>query len=201
MSRCRRDPSLVLRSVEGDLTPAEALRLARHVEACTACRIVLAREARLARMLDELHDPVEVDETFFQAVMASLPDRPALPSAEAAARARRRRGLKLAGLTSLTALAFGLASRIAPTVRLDLAAPSMPRFSPEETSVWLSFLGSAARWVSMTAQSLAWTGSTEALGPRTLGVLGLEAAMMGAAVLLAVSGALALASRVGSRAS
>lgn len=201
MSRCRRTQPLIARSLEGDLAPAEALRLARHLEACTACRIVSARQARLARMLDDLHDPVDVDETFFATVMASLPDRPALPSVEVASRSRWRRGLKLASFAFLTTLGFGIASRIAPSVRLDLAAPSMPRFSPEETGGWLSFFGSAAQWIRVTAQSLAWTGPTEALGPRMLGVLSLEAALLGAAVLLAVSGALALASRAGSRAS
>jgi hypothetical protein len=201
VKRCRGFEPLIHASVEGETVPADALRLARHLDACTACRIVMAREVRLAAMLDDLHDPIDVDESFFQAVMASLPERAARPAGVASPRARYRRGLKLAGLASLATLGGGLAARILPSVRLDLSTPAMPRFSPEETDGWLSLFGSAAQWIQVTAQSLAWTGSPEAFGPHTLGVLSLEAAMLGAAILLAVSGALMLASKAGTRVS
>ena len=53
MSGCARIRPLIVRSVDGDLDPGEALRLAGHLTNCTVCRIVLARESRLAEMLDD----------------------------------------------------------------------------------------------------------------------------------------------------
>ena len=201
MSRCRSFRGLVHASVEGELAPAEALRLAHHVEACTACRILLARESRLAAMLDGLPDAVEVDESFFRGVMASLPERAPVPAALATRRQRMRRGLKLAGFTGLAALAGAVGARVVPSLRLDLASPAMPRFSPEDTDGWLSVFGSAVQWVKVTAQSLAWAGTHDAFGPRALGLVSLETAMLSAAAFLAISGALMLTARSRSRAS
>jgi hypothetical protein len=201
MSRCRPYHKLVHGSVEGELAPADALKLAGHVHVCTACRILLARESRLASMLDGLPDAVEVDERFFRSVMASLPERAPVPAALATRRLRLRRGLKLAGFTSLAALAGAAAARVVPSLRFDLASPAMPRFSPEDADGWLSVFGSAAQWVKVTAQSLAWASSPEALSPRALGVLSLETAMLSAAAVLAISGALMLTARDRSRAS
>ena len=201
MSRCGGMKPLIQASAEGDTLPADALRVARHVRDCTACRILLARESRLKRMLDDLDEPIEVDETFFRAVMASLPERTPQSPARVSASVRARRGLKLAGLGALAALGGGMAARVLPSLRLDLTTPSMPRFSPEDTDGWFSLFGSAAQWVRVTAQSLAWAGSPEGFGPRAIGLMSIEAAMLGAAIVLAISGALMLASRVGSRAS
>ncbi len=201
MRACRRIRPWIARSVDAELAPAEALRLARHIERCTSCRIVLAREARLAAMLDGLDDPVIVDESFFGAVMAALPELPVRSAVEVSRRARWRRGLKLATLASIAVLGCGLASRALLSLRFDVATAAMPRFTPDDANGWISFLGSAAQWIRMTAQSMAWAGSSGELGPRTIGVLSLEAAVVCAAALLAVSGALALATRAGSRAS
>ncbi|HEX4825019.1 MAG TPA: zf-HC2 domain-containing protein [Candidatus Polarisedimenticolaceae bacterium] len=198
MSRCRSHRSLIVASLEGEIAPADALRLARHLHACTACRIVMARESRLAGALDDLGDPVEVDERVFQAVMAALPDRAPWPSPLAR---NVRRGLKIAGSASVVVGAAALAARLLPSLRFDLATPSLPRFTPEETDGWLSLFGSAAQWVRVTAQSLAWVSAPETFSARTVGVLSLEAALLGAAAFLAVSGALVVASRAGSRAS
>jgi hypothetical protein len=187
--------------VDGDLEPAEALRLARHLGACTACRIVQAREARLAEMLEGVDDACAVDESFFQAVMDSLPEHPLKPAGEASRRTRWRRGLRLASVAALTALGAGLAARVLPFLRMDVATPAMPRFAPEDPDGWISLIGSAAQWIRMTAQSVAWAGSSSALSPWTVGALSLGAALAGAAALLAVSGALAWATRTSSRAS
>jgi len=146
-----------------------------------------------------IDDPVEVDEGFLAAVMASLPERVPPPTAAVSPRTRFRRGLKLAGLGALATMGGGLAARVLPSLRLDLSAPAMPRFSPEDGDGWFSLLGSAVQWVRVTAQSIAWIGSPEGLGLHALSVLSLEAALLGAAVFLAVSGALVLASRAGSR--
>jgi hypothetical protein len=191
----------IVRCVDRDLEPDEALHLARHLEACTACRIVLARETHLAAMLDGVDDAFGVDESFFAAVMASLPERPSRPAVEVQRRARRRRGLRLAALGSVVALGAGLAARALPSLRLDVATPAMPRFTPDETDGWISLIGSAAQWIRMTAQSVAWAGSSGAWGAWTIGALSLSAALTGAAALLAVSGALAWATRTSSRAS
>lgn len=158
----------------------------------------MARESRLAGALDDLGDPVEVDERVFQAVMAALPDRAPWPSPLAR---NVRRGLKIAGSASVVVGAAALAARLLPSLRFDLATPSLPRFTPEETDGWLSLFGSAAQWVRVTAQSLAWVSAPETFSARTVGVLSLEAALLGAAAFLAVSGALVVASRAGSRAS
>lgn len=199
MRRCASYRRAIVASIEGDLAPKDALRLASHLHDCTACRIVSARETRLASMLDDLGDPVEVDESFLQAVMASLPERASRPVSTTPARARLRRGLKLAGMAGLVTMTAALAARVLPSLHVDVATPAMPRFSPEETDGWLSLFGSAAQWVRVTAQSLAWTGSAEAMGPRTIGVLSLELALLGAACALGLSGALMLAARVTSR--
>lgn len=177
------------------------MRLARHIERCTSCRIVLAREMRLAAMLDGLDDPVNVDESFFGAVMAALPELPVRPVVEVSRRARWRRGLRLAAFASMAVLGGGLASRALLSLHLDVATAAMPRFTPDDADGWISYIGSAAQWIRMTAQSMAWAGSSSALGPRTLGVLSLEAAVVCAAALLAVSGALAWVTRAGSRVS
>ena len=201
MNGCRRSKAWIVRSVDGDLEPAEALRLARHLASCTACRIVEAKEARLTEMLDGDDDAFAVDESFFLAVMASLPDRPMRSAADMSRQARWRRGLRLASVASLTALATGLAARWVPSLRMDLATPAMPRFAADDTDGWISILGSAAQWIRMTAQSVAWAGSSSALSPWTIGALSLGAVLAGAAALLAVSGALAWVTRAGSRAS
>jgi hypothetical protein len=104
-------------------------------------------------------------------------------------------------LGSVAALGTGLAARLLPSLRLDVATPAMPRFTPDDTDGWISFIGSAAQWIRMTAQSVAWTGSSGAWGPWTIGALSLSAALVCAATLVALSGALAWATRTGSRAS
>lgn len=201
MSRCGRIRPWIVRSVDGDLEPREALRLARHLATCTACRIVLARESRLAEMLDGVDDACGVDESFFGAVMASLPERPLRSPGALSRKARWRRGLRLATWGSVAALGAALAARVLPSLRLDVATPAMPRFTPDETEGWISLIGSAAQWIRMTAQSVAWAGSSGAWSAWTIGALSLWAAVAAAATLLALSGALAWATRIRSRTS
>jgi len=201
MSRCERIRPSIARSVDGELGPAEALRLARHVATCTACRIVLAKEARLAEMLDGADDPLPVDESFFEAVMAALPDRVVAPSAEASRRLRWRRGLRLASLGSLLALGAGLAARLLPSLHMDVATPAMPRFTPDDTGGLITMIGTAAQWIRMTAQSVAWAGSSTAFSPWSVGALSLGAVLAAGLTWLAVSGALAWVVRPNSRVS
>lgn len=201
MSRCRRLRPLLFRFVDADLRPDEALRLARHLDLCTACRILVARERRLAEALDGLEDALDVDASFFESVMASLPARPARAAAPDRAAARWRRGLKLAGVASMTAVGAGLAARVLPSVRFDLATPSMPRFTPETCDGWLGLFGSAAQWVRVAAESLAWSGSGSGPGGAPLGVLALETVFAALFVVIAASAGVALMARAGSRAS
>jgi len=190
LSGCERARPLLVRSVEGELAPRAALRLARHVEACTACRILLARERRLAQVLDGLDDVVPVDASFFDSVMASLPERPAA-SPVPTRRERLRRGLRLAGLCAGLVASGGLAARFLPFLRFDLATPAMPRFAGDDTEGWISVVGSAAQWVRMTAQTLSWSIPAGSLGKLAL-TLAVEAILVGAVVALATSAAVVL---------
>jgi anti-sigma factor RsiW len=80
------------RVADGEASPREAMLAARHVSDCTACRITLAREVRLAAMLEQgLDDPLQVGEDFVRAVMDSLPQGPPPP------RQRSARGLPALG--------------------------------------------------------------------------------------------------------
>ncbi len=201
MSGCRRIRPLIVRSVDGDLEPGEAFRLARHLTTCTACRIVLARESRLAAMLDGAADAFNVDESFFGTVMASLPDRPVRPALELSRETRWKRGLRLAAWATIAALCGGLGARVLPSLRLDVAAPAMPRFTPDDTEGLISLIGVAAQWIRMTAQSVAWSSSSGTWGAFAIGALSLSAVVAALATLLTVSGALAWVSRTRSRAS
>ena len=152
-------------------------------------------------MLDGAADAVGVDESFFATVMASLPDRPVRPALELKRETRRKRGLRLASWGAMAALGGGLAARILPSLRLDVAAPAMPRFTPDDTDGLISVIGLAAQWIRMTAQSVAWAGSSGAWGALTIGAFSLSVALAALATALTVSGALAWVSRTGSRAS
>jgi anti-sigma factor RsiW len=201
VSACRRARPFIVPSVEGELAPKAALRLARHVEACTACRILLARERRLAQVLDGLDDVVPVDASFFDAVMASLPDRPQPSGTTPSRRERLRRGLRLAGLSAAVVAGGGLAARFLPFLRFDLAAPAMPRFAGDEAEGWFTFFGSAAQWVRMTAQTVSWPAPSGAVAARHALTQAVEAVLVGAAVALAMSAAAVLRRGPDSRAS
>ena len=102
MSRCDSYAPLLSRVAEGEAGPNEAMRAARHLSGCTACRINLARERRLAAILEDgLEDSVPVGEDFVRAVMDNLPAEP--PKSESG-RKKGRRSLKLAGLVGLLGL-------------------------------------------------------------------------------------------------
>ena len=93
MASCDGVRPLLSHVVEGELTPDEAMRVARHLSDCTACKIMLAREHRLAEMLERDLEDLPVGEEFVRSVMDTLPQGP--PPRR---RGRRGwRGLKLAG--------------------------------------------------------------------------------------------------------
>jgi predicted anti-sigma-YlaC factor YlaD len=105
MSDCEPLRPQLSRVAEGEAGPDEAMRVARHLSDCTACRIQLARERRLAAMLeDEWEDQLHVGEGFVRSVMDNLPQGPP-------PRRKKRRHLKLAGLAGMLAVAPLLAAR------------------------------------------------------------------------------------------
>jgi len=112
MSPCEILRSALLRWADGDAEPDEALAIGRHLAECTVCRIVLAREHRLASAMAGLGDPVDVDESFLRDVMATLPAKPPR-------RRGLRRGLRLAGI-ALAAASLGAAVHmLAPTMAVS----------------------------------------------------------------------------------
>ena len=76
MNRCDAIRPLISRHSEGEVTPDEAIEVARHVPDCTACRILLARERRLAEMLATDLEDLPVGEEFVISVMRTLPKDP-----------------------------------------------------------------------------------------------------------------------------
>ena len=93
MKDCALVLPLLARLAEREADPEEAMSVARHLPSCTACRIVLARERRLASMLEGLQK-LPVDEELVDAVMATLPS--AVPHRRTAGTTVNRQGLKLA---------------------------------------------------------------------------------------------------------
>jgi predicted anti-sigma-YlaC factor YlaD len=94
MVDCDRVRPLLFRFHEGEASPEEAMLVARHLSDCTGCRILLARENRLAKILAEEMDDLPVGEDFVRSVMATLPNEP--PPRPITPTQRRLRGLKLA---------------------------------------------------------------------------------------------------------
>lgn len=191
---CTRVRPWIPRYVEGELPPEETLELARHVDRCTPCRIVLARERRLGEILNGIEDPLDVDASFLEGVMAALPERTVPVAIEPAGRRRWRRGLKLAGMSAVAVLGAGALARLAPSLRFDPVAPALPRFTAESADGWLGVLGSTVQWVRLTAETLGW-----GRGPRWGGALSNEGiaalALAAAATVAFASVALALAAR------
>jgi anti-sigma factor RsiW len=107
VNTCDRFRPLLSRFAEGEADPEEALGVARHLAACTACKIVLARERRLHEALEGLGDSVSVDDEFSRLVMAALPAGP-----PPAASRSPRRGLRLAGLVAIGSLGGAVALRL-----------------------------------------------------------------------------------------
>ena len=102
MVACDRVRPLLFRFQEGEASPQEAMLVARHLPDCTGCRILLARESRLAKILAEDLDDLPVGEDFVRSVMATLPNE--LPPLRLKPAKRKLRGLKLAGFMALAAL-------------------------------------------------------------------------------------------------
>lgn len=149
MKECLDLRPVLSRVAEGEACPEEALAAARHLEDCTACRIVLAKERRLARMLEhELDDGVIVGEEFLQRVMERLPEGPPPPR-----RRRNRRGLTVAALTGLSALTAAAASAWS-TAPAGSGGSLIATPIPLGAETWGSQLENAASAASALASAL-----------------------------------------------
>lgn len=180
---CQELAPLLFRVAEREATPDDALRVARHVDRCTGCRIRLARERHLGALLaDELAE-LPVDDRLVDRVMERLP-------AETPRRPRARRGLKLAAWFGAVGLALGL-----PLPQLGLAPASAPGLAVRP--VWdaapveglTQILGATIQILQGAAGSLATLGSLPTFG----GVVALAAATTLIAFLLGSSAALGVA--------
>jgi len=146
MTRCDLITALLPAVAEGDAEPVETVCVARHIETCTRCGILLARERRLSEAIEAIRD-IEVGDLFTTAVMGRLP-------ATFQKRKRDRRGLRLAVVGGLTALAVALAgaSRMGWEAGLPSAAPpSLPADIAEPAAGSMIAL---AQMVLMALQSI-----------------------------------------------
>ncbi len=176
------------RVVEREASPDDALRLARHIPDCTACRILLAREVHLARVLDALDDSIPVEEGFLESVMRSLPHGP--PPAPR----RKGHGLKVAGLAAAL-LGGGAVARLAILLAGGRLATLSPRVDVADTEHFLEALAGIARvaWMVLDRASANLAPDLPALHfyART----GLAAVILGAAAVLTLSTFVALLAR------
>ena len=175
--RCETIAGLLGRVVEGETTPDESYRVARHLPECTPCRILLAREQRLAAALDGLAGPDREDPGLLDRVMASLGKRPA-PKRNRAEKGFARRGLRLAAFLA-TLPALQLVSHVASGWHL-FESPWTAGSPAFET--WTEMLAAAA---GSAAAAFAAVGELSFSAP-----LGLSAATLlaGCATSLALAG-------------
>jgi len=174
MTDCRDVRPCLYRVVEGEASPDEAMRTARHLSDCTGCRILLAREVRLARMLESgLGDQVPVGEDFVRSVMDALPGEP--PPQQ---KPRRSTNLKLASFSALaTLLWLGGLERAATGAHLPVpGAPAFDLGSPGH----VEGLAGVGRLLAVAANA-AWSGLPAVATPD--GILRVGLAVGGSAVL------------------
>jgi hypothetical protein len=164
MSSCERLRPSIFRVVEGEASAREALEVAEHLPGCTACRIRLSRERRLAGALERIEDPLHAGEGFVARIMNALPEGPP-PGAAEALRRGVRRGLKLVAFGGGALLAAGTAVRLLGTEFSGRPLALLPQGGLEGAERLLSGLGGAARVVLMTAGRFAQDGSAQMLGP------------------------------------
>ena len=128
MADCERIRPLLFPYIEREAAPAEAMLVAEHLASCTACKILIARKRRLARMLESgLEDRIPVGEEFVRSVMATLPEGPP----PVARKPRDKRGLRLAGtLAILLGLAPAVAGRL-PAAAADGLGLGLPGLGTE----------------------------------------------------------------------
>jgi anti-sigma factor RsiW len=190
MAECTQIRPLLYQYLEREAGPAEAMDVASHLSGCTACKILLARKRRLARMLEEgLEDSIPVGDEFVSSVMATLPDGP--PPRRPIV--KRNRGLRLAALVGLL-LTLGQTSAgrwpVSAGAWPSLALPNIDTAAGD----W-PFQGilDCVRWVAVTVETL--TGGSPFEVPLTgIGLaVGTTVALIGLVVIVGSSTVLAVA--------
>jgi anti-sigma factor RsiW len=192
MSACQRLRPSLLRAADGEAEPAEALRVARHVASCTACRIVAHRERRLRAAFEGLEDG-PTDHAFLDRVMEALPSAPPPPPIGVEARRLawlRRRRNRVLGL-GLLVTGGGAAVAQAAGAWWSGAGTGLPHLAQVAESG--SALGALVTALLTTAGSFA-PSAIEA--PHVgLPAMAAGAASLGVAGLLALGAAAALGLR------
>jgi hypothetical protein len=148
MASCRPIRAMLPRAAEGELSPSESLRLARHLPRCTACRILLARERRLAEMLDAIEDTLPVHGEFATSVMGALPEGPPPAPTSALTRARRR-GFGIAGIVGLVGLGTAILAQLTRLGPGRGPLPGLPHFTLEGMDSLLEIFGGLVRLVML----------------------------------------------------
>ena len=189
--RCERIRPSLYRFAEGEAAPAESLLVARHLPDCTSCRILLARERRLQEMLDDLGDPLPLDEGFLSDVMSAISSRP-----QPRRRARRRLTLavKLAIGFAVLALGAAVASRVAPTFVSTATASLVPSLEPDAADGPYGPTAGLARLLLVVLDRMeAFAPAAPSLGWPAVAALGSVLPAVGVGLMLA--GFLAFAAR------
>lgn len=152
MADCAQIRPLLYQYLEREAAPAEAMDVASHLSNCTACKILLARKRRLARMLEEgLEDSIPVGDEFVRSVMATLPEGPPPRTPKPG----RKRGLKLAVWSGVVlGLVQAMASRwpLAGVGRPSLTLPTLD--VPAGEGAWNGLLD-WVRWAALAFETLA----------------------------------------------
>lgn len=187
MAKCDDIRGMLYDHAEGETGPADALMIARHLPSCTACRILLARECRLAEFLERDLPDLPVGEDFVEAVMSRLPDEPPRPTP-----GRKRRGLKLAGLAVLGLAPALVLSRAGGTAMGLPPLPSLPIPGPETADGVLLGLQALMRLAAVALNALGSVPPFLQSLPTT-GQLALSVVLAGGAAVLAGSALIALA--------
>lgn len=196
MTSCERLRPVLFRALDEEGSPDDALRAARHLSSCTACRILVARERRLREALEAMPD-VPVDEGFLAAVMDALPATPPPPPIGAAARRRAwllRKRARFGAIAVASLAAGAAAAHLARLLLWPGSAGSLSFVERSDTST--SAVGALVAALATSLEKLSHGGPLGvtlpswpvlAVGPVPLAA-GLAA--IGALMLLAARGAL-----------
>lgn len=149
---CESVLSVLGRVVEGEATPEETYRVARHVPRCTSCRIMLARERRLAAALDGLTGSDPGDPELLDRVMTSLPRRPAAGT-KPSVRQLARRGLRLAMFLSAIPVAAAVSASGSGWQCADLSWASVSP-TAETWGSWMLYAAGSAASISSALREI-----------------------------------------------
>ena len=178
MAECAQVRPLLYPYLEREAGPGEAMTVAAHLSDCTACKILLARKRRLARMLEDgLEDSIPVGDDFVRSVMATLPEGPPPREPEP----RRKRGLKLALWAGFALVAGQIGSGRWPVPEGGWPSISLPSIDVPAGEGALHGLLDWVRWAALAIDALVRGAPLDV----SLSAIGLVAFSIAAATLLA----------------